>query len=266
MSQSSDTPASLATPESWSESWQNAAAEIRFDPERLPFGEVHDLIRRHLAPDPGRTVIEIGTFPGRYLWYFAKFFGYRPYGIEYIDWCCERAAEELRKEGVEATLYNADLFTFEPPAEPGQWDVVFSAGFVEHFEDPSGAIARHWDLLRPGGTLVLVIPNHTGMFGRIMRLANRNVYKLHNRMSCSDLAACVKALPGAEILEEGYYGRFSLAHVGLFQRTKPLGPLVHYSVRAPVRALEILLRFIPNCRVLSTNAAVVARKKGTSSE
>lgn len=38
-----------------------------------------------------------------------------------------------------------------------------SYGFIEHFDDPQPIIQRHVELVKPGGTLILEVPNHRGL-------------------------------------------------------------------------------------------------------
>lgn len=55
-------------------------------------------------------------------------------------------------------------------------DVVLSLGLVEHSPDPGLIVARHARLLRPGGTLALMVPNRRSLVGtsrRIMQFTGR---------------------------------------------------------------------------------------------
>jgi SAM-dependent methyltransferase len=54
----------------------------------------------------------------------------------------------------------------------GQADLVFSVGLVEHFtpEDTRAAILAHFDVLRPGGTLILTFPTPTLLYRATRKL------------------------------------------------------------------------------------------------
>jgi 2-polyprenyl-3-methyl-5-hydroxy-6-metoxy-1,4-benzoquinol methylase len=39
------------------------------------------------------------------------------------------------------------------------FDVVLSGGFIEHFTDVAAIVQKHLQLLKPGGRLVVMIPN-----------------------------------------------------------------------------------------------------------
>jgi glycosyltransferase involved in cell wall biosynthesis len=64
-----------------------------------------------------------------------------------------------------------------------QADLVFSAGLVEHF-DPAGtraAVLGHFDVLRPGGTLILTFPTPTLLYRVTRRLIEMvGMWKFHD--------------------------------------------------------------------------------------
>ena len=43
---------------------------------------------------------------------------------------------------------------------PEYFDVVFSAGVVEHFTDPTEVIRIHLELMKNGGFLIIMMPNY----------------------------------------------------------------------------------------------------------
>ncbi len=119
----------------------------------------HDVVKRFLPQRKDWTLFEIGCVPGGMLVYFNKEFGYQPAGIDYcprLDMV--RATLEINGCDEAKDLFEGDLFTFTPPRG---YDVVFSAGFVEHFEDYMPAFHKHAECIRPGGLLVLNVPNYT---------------------------------------------------------------------------------------------------------
>lgn len=118
----------------------------------------HTTVARFLPRRTDWTLLEIGCIPGGMLVYFHKEFGYLPAGLDYVDQLDQVRATLAANDCPEAELFRADLFTFEPPR---QFDVVFSNGFVEHFEDYMPAIRKHDEALKPGGYLVITVPNYT---------------------------------------------------------------------------------------------------------
>jgi SAM-dependent methyltransferase len=254
----------LTSREDWVRQWDTIGPQrVGFDPCHYEFRELHALFKRHLPYDTDRRFLEIGAYPGNYIWYFHKYFGYRPFGLEYVQECCLATERHLSAEGVDATLIHADLFEYEPPPDQ-RWDVVASVGFVEHFSDSTPAIRRHVDLLRPGGFLVLTIPNHHGLNGRLMRLVDPQGYQRHNRMSCDELCRAVAAAGDLTVLEAGYFGRLGFRNSGLYAGIGKLPRLAYLAARAPFWALERTGRGLPNTSLLSPQIAVIARKHGDS--
>ena len=134
------------------------------------------MFQKHLPPQPGVRFLEVGCYPGRYLWYFHKYFGYRVDGIEYLKGCASRCGDFMKERNVPANIFHADLFTFTVDDPKERWDVVAGFGFVEHFSDTREVVERHLDLLRPGGYLALEIPNHAGLNGTVMKMVDFETY------------------------------------------------------------------------------------------
>ena len=54
----------------------------------------------------------------------------------------------------------------EAPQAPGSLDVLTMFDVIEHVPDPLGDLRKAWDLLAPGGRIVLSTPNIDGLFPR----------------------------------------------------------------------------------------------------
>jgi hypothetical protein len=61
--------------------------------------------------------------------------------------------------------------------------VVFSSGFIEHFEDTEDVIRRHVELLSEQGQLLIIIPNFLGLNGMIQKRFDRENLEAHNLRS-----------------------------------------------------------------------------------
>lgn len=67
---------------------------------------------------------------------------------------------------VSATLY--DLSQPPPPDVTAQkYDTIICLNVLEHIEDDRGALERMFELLEPGGKLVLLVPAHGVLYGEI---------------------------------------------------------------------------------------------------
>jgi hypothetical protein len=58
--------------------------------------------------------------------------------------------------------------------------MLLSLGFVEHFRDLDAVFARHRELVRPGGTVVVTVPNFQGLNRVVQRVCDPDWLELHN--------------------------------------------------------------------------------------
>lgn len=179
----------------WDSNWQ---AETRlpeaFDPAagglrglfRRPFhGFFVEQLRR--VASPGTSLIEVGCGRSQLLPYFAKHFGLRVSGLDYSAVGCERARQILERERIHGEIFCGDLWTFSGFHAPG-YDVVFSFGLVEHFDDTPAIIDALARFARPGGAVLTLIPNMRGSVGALQRALARDIYDIHVPLSAADLA------------------------------------------------------------------------------
>ena len=126
----------------------------------------------------GARVLEIGCAPGKHLAYLALKQRARVSGLDYsepgIASCRELFAAmnldgEFRCENVFATAY-----------PEGSFDVVYSLGVIEHFDDPGPLIEKHLLLAKVGGLVLIVVPNYAGLYGRLQRHFDPENLDIHN--------------------------------------------------------------------------------------
>ncbi|MEO8740961.1 MAG: class I SAM-dependent methyltransferase [Casimicrobiaceae bacterium] len=178
----------------WDQSWE---AEVQlpdtFDPKvaglrglfRRPF---HAFFAAHLpavAP-PGASLIEIGCGRSQLLPYFARQFGLRVAGLDYSEVGCEKAKRILQRDGVDGDVHCADLFDAAAVPATG-YDVVFSFGLVEHFEDSVGVVRALARYARPGGSVLTLIPNMRGAVGALQKALSRGIFDIHVPLSAAAL-------------------------------------------------------------------------------
>jgi 2-polyprenyl-3-methyl-5-hydroxy-6-metoxy-1,4-benzoquinol methylase len=117
------------------------------------------LERQGLARPPGK-LLEIGSSVGLFL-DEARGAGWHAVGIEPSRW----AAESARARDLD--VFNGTLEEFE--AGNGGFDVITSWDVWEHLDDPMGALARTYELLKPGGVFVFTTINLGGLGRRLFR-------------------------------------------------------------------------------------------------
>ena len=199
------------------------------------------IYEKHMPRSAGAAVLEIGSAPGVHLVKLRDRFGFVPYGIDRSETGVEINKRIFAAHHIDrGNVIHADLLSDEVRQRySGQFDVVLSNGFVEHFADPSEVVARHVELLKPGGRLFVSIPNLRGLNYVLAWFFNRPVLAMHNidimsRETFFSLFAAERLSP----LYCNYYGSFDF---GLFN-TPLNSPLRH--VLAFSRKLQLVLNLV----------------------
>ncbi len=179
-----------------------------------------ELYLKYLPKSPDLKIIEIGCAPGKYLINFHKQFGYMPYGVEYSEEGCSITKNNFLKAGINPeNIIKADFFddSFQLQNQK-KYDLVFSRGFIEHFDDVDKVIDNHIKLLKDGGYLIVSIPNIRGINYSILKLSNRNSLITHN-FSIMDKKVFRKLFENRDLnfIYCNYIGTFSF---GLFNTNK----------------------------------------------
>ncbi len=193
----------------------------------------------------GLKVLEVGSAPGEHLIAFHRRFGYDAYGVDYSEVGVLQNRALFAREGINPDhVLRADFFGEDFRARFREsFDVVVSRGFIEHFDDPAEVVARHVELLKPGGILVVSIPNLSGLNYRLARFFDAACAAMHNRaiMSLPSFRRLFSA-PGMDELYCGYLGLFDFdlfqAEPGTYRER------VRRCAKAPQLLLNLLFRFL----------------------
>ncbi|MBT8633209.1 class I SAM-dependent methyltransferase [Polynucleobacter paneuropaeus] len=130
----------------------------------------------------GFRAIEIGSAPGKFMTKLADHFGVIPYGIEYTSVGAAANRVTFLDHGYDPEgVIEADVLSPVFQAKyKGIFDIVISRGFIEHFSDPQDVLDAHMSLLKPGGVLLVMIPNLRGIYWIWTRIFNELQLPLHN--------------------------------------------------------------------------------------
>ncbi|WP_158798579.1 bifunctional 2-polyprenyl-6-hydroxyphenol methylase/3-demethylubiquinol 3-O-methyltransferase UbiG [Pedobacter sp. L105] len=157
-----------------------------------------------------KTAIELGGFPGYYAVFLKKYF---KLDVTLLDYFVHQPvtnalleANELKESDIH--IIETDLFNHK---EVQRYDLVLSCGLIEHFNDTDDIIQRHIHFLKPGGTLLITLPNFKALNGWFQKVFDKANYDKHN-IHCMDpeLLASISRKAGLEVVQSKYFGHFSL--------------------------------------------------------
>jgi len=224
--------------------------------------ELDRVFRRWLGSRRGQRLLEVGCGSSLWLPYFSKQFGMEVGGIDYSDVGLTLSREILRLNAVQGSLRKAD-FRDGPGPDRESFDVVFSLGLVEHFEDPELVLAILKGFVRRGGLLLTWLPNTAGVIPRINPRLNRLYRGFYRRLDLATIRAYHEAL-GFDILQSSYLQFLDLNFLtltflpGFLQ--KPLA-LTFHGFGLFLIALQKAVSRPVQSRLLCAGMIVVARRK-----
>lgn len=205
---------------------------------------------------PGRgSCFEIGCYPGRYLAVFGEL-GYRLSGIDLTSLVTDRLPAWLSAMGYQLGEFNCENFFQFTKLTNDRYDIVCSFGFVEHFQEWREVLECHSRLVKPGGLLLVSVPNFRGTIQRRLReLFDWENLARHNlEAMCPEEWSKVLVLLGFETLFSGSFGRFDFWNdthlVTWWQRFGFLG----------VKGIIPLMRCLPVSDLYAPHCGIVARK------
>lgn len=215
----------------------------------------------------GATLMEVGAGSSEWLPYLHHRFGFRVAGLDYSSVGCTRARENLSRTETAGEIHEGDMFS--PPEHlRAAFDVVVSFGLVEHFADTAGAVRACASYARPGGLVVTVIPNMSGLYGHLYRVFDRKVFDIHVPLTLKDLSVAHQKA-GLVVLR----GEHILGVPGVVDRQRVEPVLIRRLAREFVYHLSKALWAIEERgwglrenAITSPYMIVVARKMGADSE
>lgn len=178
----------------------------------------HKLFSKFIKP--GDSVLEVGCGGSRFLPYFAQRLGAKVAGFDYTEAGVSLSKASLAAAGVPGDVRLGDLFG-EPCFPTASFDVVWSAGFIEHFADASDVIARMAYYLRPGGLLITEVPNMGGIVGRLQKWIDPALYAQHFVITPAKMDSAHVAARLAPVDPAGYFGTLELGVIGYGNKVHP---------------------------------------------
>ena len=174
------------------------------------------IYKKYLPNTRGARVLEVGSAPGDYLVRLSKTFHCIPFGIEYSNSGVELNRRLFIANNIDPNnVIHGDFLSEEfHKRYQGQFELVTSRGFIEHFTDAKGIVERHLNLLADDGVLVISVPNLRGLNYLFARLFHKELIAMHN-LTIMGKSKFKELFDDSEVSEIfcGYYGTFNF---GLF--------------------------------------------------
>lgn len=200
---------SLTDERFWQDYWQQHAPGAGAPrPQKLLF---HKLLRALVRDYSISSALEIGGSPGTYTAFLHTRLGVADaWFLDFVIPTGSVAATE-KAYGMQPgslSYLQADLMS-TPPAR--NYQLVYSLGLIEHFDDPVEIVARHINYLSPGGILFIALPNLRGINGWLQRTYDPSFYAAHN-LTPMDLSWLTNTCQqeGLQVLQARYLEPFSI--------------------------------------------------------
>lgn len=161
----------LTTKEKWEAVWSG----VKLPVIHKPVYDIQKQLEMHLPKNDTISLIEIGSAPGGWMAFLARRYGYQVSGIEYAEAAAEVTKINMKMLAIEAQVFVQDFFKFDYTIN--KYDIVLSAGFIEHFRDVAFVIDRICSLSK--GYVITIVPNVFGVNGFISRSIRPKVYYEH---------------------------------------------------------------------------------------
>jgi 2-polyprenyl-3-methyl-5-hydroxy-6-metoxy-1,4-benzoquinol methylase len=194
--------------------WDDVLAAAQLPRVNTPAAYHHrvtmDFIDACLKGQPYSSFFEVGCGSSGWLPYFAQTYGYKVSGIDYSEVGCKLAEENLKLLSIPyGDIICRDIF--EPDCTAGKkYDVVFSYGVIEHFDDPENIVRIFSSFLNEGGLMITLVPNLNGMMGALSRYFVKDIYKMHRVITARQLKN-FHTNNGLQVVRAGYAGTFTLS-------------------------------------------------------
>ena len=236
----------------WDVVWTKTKFPKRFNLKTCFGAEFNKLMHKYIVPKS--KILEIGCASAQFLIYFKEHFDCDIYGMDYSEQGCQMANQNLKAADVRGNIICDDIFESNR-IEKGFFDIVFSGGFIEHFEDTGKVVEKHLDFLKDDGLLIIELPNMSGLHGFIFRVFNKDLYFKHKPLTLNMVKEVFESF-NISILEAGYIGSIILESGGKPRWTVPF----FYTLNKMVYFLTSIFNFTFNHPNYSPYMIIVGKK------
>ncbi|MCP4425459.1 MAG: class I SAM-dependent methyltransferase [Chloroflexi bacterium] len=165
----------------------------------LTFSKHLQALEKYTGPANGRSLLDIGAYIGVFV-ETAVASGWDAWGVEPSAW----AAAEAQKQGLNVILGDQDALELRGR----QFDVVTMWDVIEHVDDPSDEITKAYQLLNPGGWLILHTMDVDSLAARLMKSRWPWLMDMHLYYFSQKTLAQMLVQNGYEVMWSGAQGRY----------------------------------------------------------
>jgi SAM-dependent methyltransferase len=153
---------------------------LRPDFQRIRDRQLAALFDRYLPPSGQSSVLELGCGASRWLPYLAIHKGCEAVGVDYEPSAVELTVANMRGAGAEGAILCRDAFDWRANADLlDRFDLVYSLGLLEHFDDVVERIRSVVRYVRTDGVVLTMVPNFQGINWLLQRYGDLGVLQTH---------------------------------------------------------------------------------------
>lgn len=173
--------------------YRKTPSDLKSNPLPLPrpdipfFRKLEKRLFEYLPKKSKTSLLEIGCGSSALLPYFHLNWGYEVSGIDYNPYAAKLAEANLEGHGIKANIYCRDIFDASGNKNlEASFNIVYSHGVVEHFDDAVETLKTFGRYLKEGGYIVTLVPNLQGINYLAQKWVDARIlgmHILHNRKS-----------------------------------------------------------------------------------
>lgn len=261
----------------WNQVWKNNTLPNCIDPNSASFKKYlrnyilcafHDYFLEEFINIKTRDLkyLEVGCARSIWMQYFAKQFGFKIVGIDYSIIGCLETNKILKREKVNGIIICQDIFQTSNKMNE-LFNVIFSLGFIEHFENTSECIKVISKMLKPYGKMITIIPNMAGLIGKIQKCLNKDVFDKHVALNLKNFSeahekANLKVIKCSYLLftNFGVINLLGLDEKTLKYKIKSILLFILYSLSVAIWAFEKIFFKLPSNIITSPYLICVSEK------
>lgn len=218
-----------------------------------PYDKYWDKLIVSCANKP-KSIIEIGGYPGRYLAYISSKYKLKPYCLDFNS---DTSKIQQSFNAMNVTDYEMIQHDFEKYKTEKKFDILFSHGFIEHFNNYNEILDKHALLVADGGSMMITVPNKRGLRYWYGLLLDKKNLDGHNT-ACMKKRIFLKFVErnNLELVEFSYFGGFPYA---VHQKLNGVQKVLYGVLRRFFKVVNPFLSKHPN-RYTCSLLVCIARK------